>query len=76
VPPSAERRPAGTGRQDGGETIGTRITERWFGATLYSAETRRAGRDPLRGLAVALDHLDELGLCACWVAPRRHRRAA
>jgi len=29
-----------------------------------------------RGLAEALDHLDELGLCACWTAPRPHRRAA
>jgi hypothetical protein len=29
-----------------------------------------------RGLAAALDHLDELGLCACWIAPRDHRRAA
>jgi hypothetical protein len=29
-----------------------------------------------RGLADALDHLDELGLCACWVGPRRHRRSA
>lgn len=29
-----------------------------------------------RGLAAALDHLDAMGLCACWVAPRRHRSAA
>jgi hypothetical protein len=29
-----------------------------------------------RGLADALDHLDHLGLCACWTAPRHHRTAA
>jgi hypothetical protein len=28
-----------------------------------------------RGLAVALDELDELGLCACWTAPRPHPQA-
>jgi hypothetical protein len=33
-------------------------------------------RRTARGLAQALDHLDELGLCACWTAPRHHRRAA
>lgn len=32
-----------------------------------------APRDPHRGLADAHDHLDRCGLCACWVASRRHR---
>ena len=31
--------------------------------------------DPRRGLRRALDELDQLGLCACWTAPRPHPQA-
>jgi hypothetical protein len=75
MPPDKQSPRGVTGGQDGGEHVSKRITERWLGTILYSAEPER-GREPLRGLADALDHLDELGLCACWTAPRRHRRAA
>jgi hypothetical protein len=46
---------------------------RWMGATLYDPP-RACGRS----LREALDHLDGVGLCACWCGPRRHqhRRAA
>jgi len=73
-PDTAERSPAEGSVPDGaGSSVILRVTERWFGATLYSRTvTRRPARH--RGLADALDHLDELGLCVCWVGPRRHPR--
>lgn len=40
----------------------------------FAGNSRRPARVP-RGQAEALDELDELGLCACWTAPRPHRRA-
>ena len=51
------------------------VTEQWFGATLYAANVAPP-RDPARGLAEALDHLDDAGLCCCWVTRRRHRGRA
>lgn len=30
-------------------------------------------RLPVASMTAALDHLDRLGLCACWVAPYRRR---
>ncbi|MGH3550510.1 MAG: hypothetical protein ACRDQU_20800 [Pseudonocardiaceae bacterium] len=38
-----------------------------------SAEGSRITCLPVRSLSQALDHLDSLGLCCCWVAPRRRR---
>ena len=73
-----ERRPGKGGVHDddhGGGYVSASVTERWVGTTLYSV-TPAAARDSRRGLAAALDHLDELSLCACWVAPRRHPRRA
>jgi hypothetical protein len=34
------------------------------------------GPRPEPGLTAAADHLDGLGLCACWAVPRRHREAS
>lgn len=28
---------------------------------------------PLPSLTVALDHLDDIGLCSCWIAPQYRR---
>lgn len=40
------------------------------------SDPRRVTTLPVLSLTLALDHLDHLGLCACWTAPRRrHWRA-
>lgn len=46
----------------------------------YSLKASRAldkllrGDKPEEDLTGALDHLDQIGLCACWVGPRQHPR--
>jgi hypothetical protein len=44
---------------------------RWMGSTPYDPPARRRAA-PAVGV-LALDHLDSLGLCACWAGPREHR---
>jgi hypothetical protein len=34
------------------------------------------GPRPAASIGTALDHLDAVGLCCCWVAPRAHREAS
>jgi hypothetical protein len=76
---TAERRPRREGGVPddghGGGNVTATIRERWFGSVLYSRAVTRHG-PPGRGLREALDHLDDCGLCCCWVANRRHRSAA
>ena len=77
MPPDSRRGRLRDGLQgdSAGSDVDPRITGCWFGATPYSA-AREMPHDPDRGLAEALDHLDHLNLCVCWVAPRRHRARA
>jgi hypothetical protein len=61
----ARRRLGGVGVSDdlrGGGKVAATITD------LGAYRQWRRDADALRQ---ALDHLDALGLCACWVAPRR-----
>ena len=79
---TAERRSGGSGVRDDalGGGIGIRITGCPCGCQAMPPYVDdldcQRHRRLTRGLAEALDHLDALGLCVCWVAPRRHRRAA
>jgi hypothetical protein len=43
-------------------------------AGAVSSESSRVARLPVPFLAAALDRLDDLGLCACWVASHQGRR--
>jgi hypothetical protein len=62
----AERRPAQGGVPD--ESRGGVVPANVTDLAAWRQWRRDAG-----ALRQALDHLDALGLCACWVMPRQHR---
>ncbi|MGB8200043.1 MAG: hypothetical protein WCF33_10165 [Pseudonocardiaceae bacterium] len=61
----ADRRPGEGHRGD--------IDDQSRAGEVSSSEGSRITRLPVRSLVAALNNLDDLGLCCCWVAPHGRR---